>query len=116
MLERCVHKILALPRLPDAVVATGDLTDHGSVEEYELLAELLAPLRMPVYLVVGNHDDPHALQNVFPQHEYLAGEDGFVQYAVDDFRRAAGGARHDGARCSRAASCARDGCSGWTAH
>ena len=40
MLERCVGKILSLPRLPDAVVATGDLTDHGSVEEYGLLAEL----------------------------------------------------------------------------
>ena len=85
MLERCVSKILALPRLPDAVVATGDLTDHGTVEEYELLAELLAPLRMPIYLVVGNHDDPDALRSVFPHYTYLAGEDGFVQYAVDDF-------------------------------
>jgi 3',5'-cyclic AMP phosphodiesterase CpdA len=85
MLERCVRKILALPRLPDAVVATGDLTDHGSVEEYRLLAELLAPLRMPLYLAVGNHDDSRALQSVFTQHTYLAGEDGFVQYAVDNF-------------------------------
>ena len=85
MLERCVRKILALPRLPDAVVATGDLTDHGSVEEYTLLAELLGPLRMPLYLAVGNHDDSRALRSVFPQHTYLAGENGFVQYAVDDF-------------------------------
>ena len=85
MLGRCVRKILALPRLPDAVVATGDLTDHGSVEEYELLAELLAPLRMPLYLVVGNHDVAQALRNAFPQHRYLAGAEGFVQYAVDDF-------------------------------
>ena len=85
MLERCVRKILALPRLPDAVVATGDLTDHGSIEEYGLLAELLAPLRMPLYLVVGNHDNSDTLQSVFPQHTYLAGEDGFVQYAVDGF-------------------------------
>ena len=85
MLKRCVDKILALPRLPDAVVATGDLTDHGSVEEYGLLAELLAPLQMPLYLVIGNHDDAHGLRKAFPKHEYLAGEDGFVQYAVDDF-------------------------------
>lgn len=85
MLEQCVRKILAQPRLPDAVVATGDLADHGTVEEYELLAELLAPLPMPLYLVVGNHDDPRALKNVFPHHAYLAGEDGFVQYAIDDF-------------------------------
>lgn len=85
MLQRCVSKILALPRLPDALVATGDLTDHGTVDEYERLAELLAPLRMPLYLVVGNHDDPRALHSVFPRHTYLAGEGGFVQYTVDDF-------------------------------
>ena len=85
MLERCVRKILALPRLPDAVVATGDLTDHGTVEEYRLFAELLAPLPMPLYLVAGNHDDRRALQSVFPGHAYLAGDDGFLQYAVDDF-------------------------------
>ena len=57
MLQRCVSKILALPRPPDAVVATGDLTDSGTIEEYALLAEVLAPLPMPLYLVVGNHDD-----------------------------------------------------------
>lgn len=85
MLQRCVRKILALPRLPDAVVATGDLTDHGTVDEYRLLAELLAPLHMPLYLVAGNHDSPQALRSVFPQHTYLAGEDGFIQYAIDDF-------------------------------
>ena len=85
MLQRCVDKILALPRLPDAVVATGDLTDDGTVEEYERLAELLGPLPMPIYLVVGNHDDPRALQSVFSNHAHLIGENGFVQYAVDDF-------------------------------
>ena len=85
MLQRCVQKILALSRSPDAVVATGDLTDHGSAEEYRLLAKLLAPLQMPLFLVAGNHDDRHALRSAFPQHAYLAGKDGFVQYAVDDF-------------------------------
>jgi 3',5'-cyclic AMP phosphodiesterase CpdA len=85
MLERCVRKILALPRKPDAVIATGDLTDNGTLEEYGLLAELLAPLPMPVFLAAGNHDDRHALQAAFPQHLHLRGEDGFVQYVIDDF-------------------------------
>lgn len=85
MLQHCVRKILALPRLPDAVVATGDLTDHASIEGYERVAELLSPLPMPLYLVAGNHDDRDALRSVFTQHSYLAGEDGFVQYVVDDF-------------------------------
>lgn len=85
LLERAVGKILALPRLPDALVATGDLTDHATAEEYGLLRELLAPLaaRMPVYLAVGNHDGRDALRAAFPEHRHLAGEGGFVQYAVD---------------------------------
>lgn len=85
MLERAVRKIGALPRRPDAVVATGDLTDGASSEEYGLLAELLAPLEMPVYLAVGNHDDREALRKAFPSHRHLHGEDGFVHYVVDDF-------------------------------
>jgi 3',5'-cyclic AMP phosphodiesterase CpdA len=85
MLEVCVRKVLALPRMPDAVVVTGDLTDHAMPEEYGLLAELLAPLPMPVYLAAGNHDDREALQRTFAGHRHLRGDDGFVQYAVDDF-------------------------------
>jgi 3',5'-cyclic AMP phosphodiesterase CpdA len=84
LLERCVTKILALPRKPDALVATGDLTDHGSSDEYGLLADILAPLDMPLFLAVGNHDDRDALRAAFPQHAHLHGEDGFVQYAIDD--------------------------------
>jgi len=82
MLARCVQRLLAEPRRPDAVVVTGDLVDHASAAEYALLRELLAPLPMPVYLAVGNHDDRDALRRAFPDHAHLAGEDGFVQYAA----------------------------------
>ena len=84
-LERCVRKILALPRKPDVVVATGDLADNATAEQYGLLGEILAPLDMPLFLAVGNHDDRDVLRAAFPKHDYLLGEDGFVQYAVDDF-------------------------------
>ncbi len=85
LLECCVQKILALPRRPDAVVATGDLAENGAAEEYGLLAELLAPLSMPLYLVAGNHDERGALRAAFPKHRHLHGDDGFVQYVVDEF-------------------------------
>jgi 3',5'-cyclic-AMP phosphodiesterase len=85
MLERCVRQIRAMSRAPDLVVVTGDLTDHGQADEYAKLAELLAPLSMPVYLAAGNHDDRAALQAAFPQWPHLRGADGFVQYVVDDF-------------------------------
>jgi len=65
MLARCVEEILRLPQRPDLVVATGDLTDAGRAEEYAHLRELLAPLRMPVYFIPGNHDERGALRAAF---------------------------------------------------
>ncbi|HVW51676.1 MAG TPA: phosphodiesterase [Trinickia sp.] len=82
-LQRCVARLNAMEPRPDAVVVTGDLVDLGSLVEYEALKRLLAPLTMPVYLLVGNHDDRAALREVFDGHAYLRGEGEFVQYAVD---------------------------------
>jgi 3',5'-cyclic-AMP phosphodiesterase len=81
-LRRAVDSVLRLKQRPDAVVITGDLTDFGRAQEYEHLAQLLAPLTMPVYLLPGNHDDRDQLRRSFPQHAYL-GSGGFVQYTVD---------------------------------
>lgn len=84
MLERCVRKIKALPRMPDAVIATGDLTEHATAEEYGLLRELLAPLTIPLYLAVGNHDDRQALRTAFPDDAHLPHAGDFLQYTVED--------------------------------
>ncbi len=84
-LDRCVRRILELPRRPDAVVVTGDLTENAVAGQYGLLAEILEPLDMPLFLAVGNHDDRDALRAAFPKHGHLLGEDGFVQYVVEDF-------------------------------
>ena len=61
MLERCVAQIGRLPQRPDAVIATGDLVDGGTLAEYALLRELLSPLTMPLYLMPGNHDERQAI-------------------------------------------------------
>lgn len=82
-LERCVARLVALEPKPDAVVVTGDLVDLGTFAEYEALKTLLAPLTMPVYLLVGNHDERGALREVFPDHAYLRAGGEFVHYAVD---------------------------------
>ena len=81
-LARAVAHIAALDPRPDAVVATGDLVDRGSVEEYRHLRDLLAPLGLPVYLVPGNHDRRDALRVVFGDQPWLPAS-GFVQYTVD---------------------------------
>ncbi len=82
-LADAVAAMAALDPPPDIVVATGDLTDGGEPEEYELLRELLAPLRLPVYLIPGNHDARDAMRRAFRGDGYLPA-DGFLQYTVED--------------------------------
>ena len=77
---RTIESVRALRQRPDAVIATGDLTDFGHVEEYENLKNLLAPLDMPVYLMPGNHDHRDNLRKVFSDHDYLGTEGQFVQF------------------------------------
>lgn len=59
---------------PDVIMATGDLVDHGGLDEYARLAEVLAHAPAPVLLLPGNHDDPHALRHAFADHAYLPPE------------------------------------------
>jgi Icc-related predicted phosphoesterase len=51
--------IEALGRLherADGLVVTGDITDGGRLPEFELAAEALAAVRVPIVAVLGNHD------------------------------------------------------------
>jgi 3',5'-cyclic-AMP phosphodiesterase len=80
MLERCVERLNSLSLKPDVVIATGDLVDYGSVDEYRLLRELLSPIKQPLYLIPGNHDERLAMQEVFSDHAYLFEHEDFVLY------------------------------------
>lgn len=81
-----VKHLLALRPKPNAVLISGDLVEDGSRQEYELLAELLAPLKaeIPIYLAPGNHDEREAMREVLRAHgySYLPAE-GHLQYVVD---------------------------------
>jgi 3',5'-cyclic AMP phosphodiesterase CpdA len=82
MLRRCVDHIAALKRQPDALVVTGDLVDSGGAEEYEFLRGLLAPLKMPTYLIPGNHDERDAMRTAFADHPWLSGRER-IEYVID---------------------------------
>jgi 3',5'-cyclic AMP phosphodiesterase CpdA len=82
-LARAVDHILHLDPRPDAVVATGDLVDAGSNDEYARLSHLLSPLPMPVYLIPGNHDDREGLRRAFADQPWMPRE-GFIQYTVEE--------------------------------
>ena len=83
MLEAAVATLEGLPRKPDLVIASGDLTDCGLAEEYKVLRDILAPLSMPVYLVPGNHDRRAELFAEFGADGYMKNDDGFLHYTIE---------------------------------
>ena len=50
-LQNAVSFLMALPNLPDVVLITGDVTDHGTPAEYQQLQDILKPLTMPIFMV-----------------------------------------------------------------
>jgi 3',5'-cyclic-AMP phosphodiesterase len=62
---------------PDAVLVTGDVAETGGAREYERARELLSPLRAPLHLLAGNHDDRDALRACFGP-----GGEGLYRYAA----------------------------------
>jgi 3',5'-cyclic-AMP phosphodiesterase len=66
-LERCVAALNDFRPRPDLVVISGDLADTPTVEEYEYLRRLLAPLALPFVAIPGNHDSRESMRAAFPQ-------------------------------------------------
>jgi len=65
-LAEAVASINVEPTSISAVLATGDLTQWGAETEFDELAEILAPLTMPVLPVPGNHDTRAGMRRCFP--------------------------------------------------
>jgi 3',5'-cyclic-AMP phosphodiesterase len=61
-LAAAVAAVNAQDPRPDAVLLSGDVTEHATEREYRLAAELLEPLAMPLHVLVGNHDDADGLR------------------------------------------------------
>ena len=84
-LECCVEDINRLDPLPDVVIHTGDLTQHGRPAEYEAARRILSALRCPLHVAAGNRDDRAAIRAAFPVDGYLLPDTPFVQYRVERF-------------------------------
>lgn len=78
-LMRCIEHLGTLDTAPDLLVASGDLVDAGTAEDYRRLRELLARVEMPVCLMPGNHDRRAPLRQVFNDQDYL-GHSGRIHY------------------------------------
>lgn len=79
-LDAVIDTLLAMPRMPDLLLATGDLTEHGCADAYTALRDALSRCPWPVHLIPGNHDNRQQLAATFPEAPV---HDGFSQYAID---------------------------------
>jgi Icc protein len=79
-LREVIAAIAALPNPVDAILVSGDLAEHAAPTEYELAAELVGALGVPIHVLPGNHDDRATMRAAFD----LPGElDAPIDYAVD---------------------------------
>ena len=69
-LEHCIAALNEFVPAPDFVVISGDLADAPSVEEYDHLKLLLAPLKLPFAGIPGNHDSREMMRAAFPDAAY----------------------------------------------
>jgi len=82
-LRRALAAIADWSERPACIVATGDLTQSGTPEEYRTLREILRESEIPVFLVPGNHDRRDALRAGFRDHIYLHEFGPAIQYAIE---------------------------------
>ncbi len=69
---------------PAYVVVTGDLVDAGSPAEYERFRDIMARLRVPYYVIPGNHDDRDRLRDVLDPATFGASRETTIRFTVDD--------------------------------
>jgi len=69
-LQRAVEAINALPRTPQFVIHTGDVTHLAKAEQFDTAKHILSGLRAPLIVLPGEHDvlggTPAAFLSAFP--------------------------------------------------
>ena len=55
----------------DCAIITGDLTDHGTPEEYDRLKAIMAPLTLPWLAIPGNHDHRETMRAAFIDQDWM---------------------------------------------
>ncbi len=84
-LAEAVEQINRMSPQPDLVMVTGDLVEHPGAATYGHFAQLIEPLRAPVFIMPGNHDSPQLMLEHFGSSPSFPVVDETFQYALDDF-------------------------------
>ena len=51
----------------DGVLISGDLTHQGTLNSYQTLKEILRPIKQPIFVIGGNHDQADNLEKSFKE-------------------------------------------------
>ncbi|MFQ5401602.1 MAG: phosphodiesterase [Anaerolineae bacterium] len=84
MLDAVEH-LKQLDPQPDLVMLTGDLSNHGNEADYIRVREALRPLKMPIYIIPGNHDRRRTLRRIFADHDYWPSDDKFIHFTLEEY-------------------------------
>ena len=86
MFADAIATLTGLKAQPDVVLFTGDITDCGLIEEYQVFVDLISPLDIPVFVIPGNHDRRENMKTVLTGHDYLHQSDGpCFNYVIKDY-------------------------------
>ncbi len=83
-LRETVRNINRMRPLPHAVLFTGDLVEHADKSAYRHFINLIEPLKMPAWVIPGNHDDPQMMKEIFAGTDHFPAVDATFQYAIED--------------------------------
>jgi len=84
-LQACIANINSLDPLPDVVIHTGDLTQHGQAAEFAHARSLLSKLKAPLYVTAGNRDGREGIAQAFAVDGYLNPDGNFIHYAIEEY-------------------------------
>ena len=84
-LRESVKEVNSMQPQPDLVMITGDLVEHPGEDSYGNFASLIKPLRAPVYLLPGNHDDPQVMLEMFGDTPMFPATHATLQYVIEEF-------------------------------
>jgi 3',5'-cyclic-AMP phosphodiesterase len=76
-----LKRLFGGPNVPDLLVLSGDITDHGDAGSFARTAQLLEHCPCPILPLVGNHDSRGGLLGAFPQ--VKPAEGGFLHYVIE---------------------------------
>ena len=82
-LARCVAHINELAPQPDLIMVSGDICDTGSSAGARRAKDILDRLRVPYYIIPGNHDERTSLRSVFAGATCPSPDPDFIHYVIE---------------------------------